>query len=391
MKAAVFRCEPDGSHLELFCHGLRNPQELAFDDHGNLFTGDNDCDQGDQERWVYLVEGGDYGWRVGWQHPPLGKAHNPWLAEKLWVPQFEGQAAYILPPIANIPDGPSGVAHYPGTGLAARYDDHFFVCGFKGTSARSAISSWVVKPQRRGLHARRAARLRRRLPGDRRGLRTGQQALLHRMGRGLGRAPDAGAFSASSMPPRIVEPQVAEVQQLLGGELKQKVPRRIGAICSSTPISASASRPSGRSRTMPEGERCCAMRRSRRRAWVGAATGAAAWHLGSRHHRAPGGIPDAGRGREDRRTAAAAARGRGSGSARPGRAGARRIARRRGLRWAHQECCGVEDERVSFFAAQALGQLGRREALPQLLLMIREAGTSRSVPAPRLRHGAAWA
>ena len=144
-EGAVFRCEPDGSHLEVFCRGLRNPQELAFDNHGNLFTGDNDSDQGDRERWEYLVEGGDYGWRVGWQHNPLGTERNPWMAEHLWEPRRTDTPAYVLSPIVLLPDGPSGVAHYPGTGLPAEFADHFFVCSFKGSSARSAIAKLHVK------------------------------------------------------------------------------------------------------------------------------------------------------------------------------------------------------------------------------------------------------
>lgn len=150
-EGAVFRCEPDGSHMEMFYHGLRNPQELAFDDRGNLFTGDNDCDQGDRERWVYLVEGGDSGWRVGWQHPPLGKANNMWLNEKLWEPRQPETPAWVLSPILNIPDGPSGVVHNPGTGLPPDYADAFLVCGFKGSSAKSAISWWKVKPDGAGF------------------------------------------------------------------------------------------------------------------------------------------------------------------------------------------------------------------------------------------------
>jgi quinoprotein glucose dehydrogenase len=140
---AVFRCELDGSDLEVFAYGLRNPQELAFDDFGNLFTGDNNSDSGDQARWVYVVEGGDTGWRMYYQYL---KDRGPWNREKLWHPYHEGQAAYIVPPIINIADGPSGLAYYPGVGLPERYNGHFFLCDFRGGPANSGIRSFAVEP-----------------------------------------------------------------------------------------------------------------------------------------------------------------------------------------------------------------------------------------------------
>ncbi|MEO6036200.1 MAG: HEAT repeat domain-containing protein [Verrucomicrobiota bacterium] len=146
-EGAVFRCNQDGSGLEVVHHGLRNPQELAFDEFGNLFTGDNDFDHGDHERWVYVVEGADSGWRVGYQHPPLGYDNVPWMLEKLWVPHFPGQAAYIVPPIANIDDGPSGLTYYPGTGMPSKFDGHFFLCQFKGEVTRSGIRTFSVEPR----------------------------------------------------------------------------------------------------------------------------------------------------------------------------------------------------------------------------------------------------
>ncbi len=144
---SVLRCEPDGSSLEIFATGLRNPQELAFDDHGNLFTCDNNSDGGDKARWVHLVEGGDSGWRMGYQYLDFPTSRGPWNAEKLWQPRWDGQAAYFLPPLINISDGPSGLAHEPGTGLPAKYRDHFFLADFRGGAGNSGIRSFANKPK----------------------------------------------------------------------------------------------------------------------------------------------------------------------------------------------------------------------------------------------------
>jgi quinoprotein glucose dehydrogenase len=143
-QGAVLRCNPDGSELEVFATGLRNPQELAFDDYGNLFTGDNNSDSGDRARWVYLVDGGESGWRMNYQYLP---DRGPWNREKLWHPQHEGQPTYIVPPIINIADGPSGLTHYPGVGLPEKYNDHFFLADFRGGFANSGIRSFVMKPK----------------------------------------------------------------------------------------------------------------------------------------------------------------------------------------------------------------------------------------------------
>jgi quinoprotein glucose dehydrogenase len=149
----VLRCDPDGSNLEVFSVGLRNPQELAFDDFGNLFTCDNNSDSGDQARFVHLVDGGDSGWRMGYQygtamHDGSVKQGNrgPWNYELLWKPKNENKAAYVLPPLRNYANGPSGFTYYPGLGLSDRYKNHFFLANFSGTPGGSGIYSFTTKP-----------------------------------------------------------------------------------------------------------------------------------------------------------------------------------------------------------------------------------------------------
>jgi quinoprotein glucose dehydrogenase len=144
---AVLRCNPDGSDLEVVATGLRNPQELAFDQYGNLFTGDNNADHGDKARLVYVVEGGDSGWRMGYQYMDNPVALGPWNAEKMWHTPWDGQAAYLVPPVAHVADGPAGFTYYPGVGLPERYQGHFFLADFRGSAGSSGIRSFAVQPK----------------------------------------------------------------------------------------------------------------------------------------------------------------------------------------------------------------------------------------------------
>ncbi|MDA7978588.1 MAG: HEAT repeat domain-containing protein [Pirellulales bacterium] len=145
---AVLRCNLDGTGLEIFAYGLRNPQELAFDDYGNLFTGENNSDSGDRARWVYVMQGADSGWRMSFQY---FRDRGPWNQEKLWYPAFPEQASNIVPPIANFADGPSGLTYYPGTGLGDEYLETFFLCDFRGASRSSGVRTIQVEPKGAGF------------------------------------------------------------------------------------------------------------------------------------------------------------------------------------------------------------------------------------------------
>src|SRR5262249_33421432 len=63
-------------------------------------------------------------------------------------PASEEPAAYTLPPIANLGDGPSGLAYDPGISLLPEaYKDHFFLVDFRGASTQSGIRSFTLRPK----------------------------------------------------------------------------------------------------------------------------------------------------------------------------------------------------------------------------------------------------
>ena len=162
-QGAILRFDPDGSNMEVFQTGLRNPKEIAFDQFGNPITVDNNSDQGDQARIVYLMEGADAGWTMdhqvmhtfnreaGFKKRPI----NRWMQEQMWQPLTEKnkhiQPAYILPPLMNLTNGPSGLTYHPGPVSYPGKQGHFLISDYKGAPERSRIHSFAVTNDGAGM------------------------------------------------------------------------------------------------------------------------------------------------------------------------------------------------------------------------------------------------
>lgn len=152
----IVRSNPDGSDFEVFAYGNRNTHEFVFDEYGNLISEDNDGDHpGEKERIVYIVNGSDTGWRTNWQfgkyRDPDNNTYKVWMDEKMYLPRFEGQAAYITPTIANFVSGPTGMLYNPGTALSPEWNNTFFIGEFVGNPSRSGIHAFKLKPKGAGF------------------------------------------------------------------------------------------------------------------------------------------------------------------------------------------------------------------------------------------------
>jgi glucose/arabinose dehydrogenase len=113
LEAGILRFNPDGSGLERFAAGLRNPYDLAFDSNGRLFATDNSHDLGGPERLHYVVRGGHYG------YPYYGCDRCPTPPADL----------AITPPMATfIQHGAiTGIAAYTGSAFPSNYHNDLFV------------------------------------------------------------------------------------------------------------------------------------------------------------------------------------------------------------------------------------------------------------------------
>ena len=161
-RGAIFRCESDGSNFEVFCNGLRNPQELAFDDFGNLFTFDNTGDIGDVARMVYALEGSDSGWDMAHQsahhyvtildwekfHPAV----SMWVSERMFDTYNKEQPQWVYPPASHVARGPSGVTFLTGASLPQDLRGKFLLANYRGPSENCTVLTIGVESKGAGYH-----------------------------------------------------------------------------------------------------------------------------------------------------------------------------------------------------------------------------------------------
>jgi putative heme-binding domain-containing protein len=112
----IYRVDPDGKDWELVSVGYRNPYDMAFNRHGDLFTYDADMEWDYSTPWyrptrVCLVtSGSEFGWRNG-----TGK-YPPYYPDN-------------LPAVYDVgPGSPTGVVFGYGARFPAKYQEALFLC-----------------------------------------------------------------------------------------------------------------------------------------------------------------------------------------------------------------------------------------------------------------------
>lgn len=151
-QGVIVRSNADGSDFEVFAAGVRNMHEFVFNEYGDLISVDNDGDHaGEHERLVHIVNGSDSGWRTNWQFgkytDPKNNEYKVWMDEELYKPRWDGQAAYITPPVAAYHAGPTGMVYNPGTALSERWKNYYFVAEFRGSPANSHVYGFKLEPK----------------------------------------------------------------------------------------------------------------------------------------------------------------------------------------------------------------------------------------------------
>lgn len=117
----AFRCNLDGSQLEVIGHNFRNNYEVAVDSYGTVWQPDNDDDGNQGVRINYVMEGGNYGYTDELTGAGWGQKRTGWEKEiprRHWHLNDPGVVPNLLLTGAG---SPTGMAFYEGDLLPAAF------------------------------------------------------------------------------------------------------------------------------------------------------------------------------------------------------------------------------------------------------------------------------
>ncbi|HEX5150166.1 MAG TPA: PVC-type heme-binding CxxCH protein [Parafilimonas sp.] len=124
----VFRCDPDGSHVECLGQNFRNPYEVAVDSYGTLWQSDNDDDGNRGVRINYVMEYGNYGYTdemtgAGWS------ANRTNMEDSVPFRHWHLNDPGVVPNLLQTGAGsPTGMVVYEGSLLPKEFHDELIHC-----------------------------------------------------------------------------------------------------------------------------------------------------------------------------------------------------------------------------------------------------------------------
>jgi putative membrane-bound dehydrogenase-like protein len=127
-KGMVFRCNPDGSGLEVLGHNFRNNYEVAVDSFGTLWQSDNDDDGNQGVRINYVMEYGNFGYTdertgAGWTSERTNREEE--IPYRHWYQNDPG----VVPNLLHTGAGsPCGITVYEGDLLPERFHNQMIHC-----------------------------------------------------------------------------------------------------------------------------------------------------------------------------------------------------------------------------------------------------------------------
>lgn len=145
----VFRCELDGSNVEVLAWNFRNNWEVAVDSFGTLWQSDNDDDGNKGVRINYVMEFGNYGYSdemtgEGWQVPRIGWESE--IPQRHWHQNDPGVVPNMLLTGAG---SPTGMQVYEGDLLPSIFHGQPIHCD----AGPNVVRGYITQPDGAGYKA----------------------------------------------------------------------------------------------------------------------------------------------------------------------------------------------------------------------------------------------